>query len=110
MSCDMRAVKKNYYISNPCVLGMLLELPVPVLTQMLQDEASLTAAVDKALRALQLAQESRYSNMHVLPNSLLHHSEEVALRQFVVSVSQMHCWEMSEEVFYGTETIEVNVQ
>ncbi|XP_040013908.1 uncharacterized protein LOC120806628 isoform X1 [Xiphias gladius] len=37
--------------------GMLLELPVPVLSQMLQDEAMLTAAVEKALRALQLAQE-----------------------------------------------------
>ncbi|XP_040013910.1 uncharacterized protein LOC120806628 isoform X2 [Xiphias gladius] len=39
--------------------GMLLELPVPVLSQMLQDEAMLTAAVEKALRALQLAQEPR---------------------------------------------------
>lgn len=37
--------------------GMLLELPGPVLSQMLQDEATLTAAVDKALRALQMAQE-----------------------------------------------------
>ncbi|KAM8742996.1 uncharacterized protein AB9X84_017468 [Acanthopagrus schlegelii] len=37
--------------------GMLLELPGPVLGQMLQDEATLTAAVEKALRALQLAQE-----------------------------------------------------
>ncbi|XP_044031209.1 uncharacterized protein LOC122866086 [Siniperca chuatsi] len=37
--------------------GMLLELPGPVLSQMLQDEATLTAAVEKALRALQLAQE-----------------------------------------------------
>ncbi|KAM7368813.1 hypothetical protein PAMP_013120 [Pampus punctatissimus] len=37
--------------------GMLLELPGPVLSQMLQDEAMLTAAVDKALRALQAAQE-----------------------------------------------------
>ncbi|XP_029372095.1 uncharacterized protein LOC115052226 isoform X1 [Echeneis naucrates] len=37
--------------------GMLLELPGPVLSQMLQDEAMLTAAVEKALRALQLAQE-----------------------------------------------------
>ncbi|KAG8010563.1 hypothetical protein GBF38_009678 [Nibea albiflora] len=36
--------------------GMLLELPGPVLSQMLQDEATLTAAVEKALRALQLAQ------------------------------------------------------
>lgn len=68
---------------------MLLELPVPVLTQMLQDEAALTAAVDKALRALQLSQESRYSNMHVLPNLiyLLHQSEQAGLRQFVISVS-----------------------
>ncbi|XP_029372096.1 uncharacterized protein LOC115052226 isoform X2 [Echeneis naucrates] len=39
--------------------GMLLELPGPVLSQMLQDEAMLTAAVEKALRALQLAQEPR---------------------------------------------------
>lgn len=38
--------------------GMLLELPGPVLRQMLQDEATLSAAVEKALRALQLAQES----------------------------------------------------
>ncbi|XP_018517899.1 uncharacterized protein LOC108874030 [Lates calcarifer] len=37
--------------------GMLLELPGPVLSQMLQDEAMLTAAVEKALRALQLEQE-----------------------------------------------------
>ncbi|XP_051267827.1 uncharacterized protein LOC127370120 [Dicentrarchus labrax] len=37
--------------------GMLLELPGAVLSQMLQDEATLTAAVEKALRALQLAQE-----------------------------------------------------
>ena len=41
---------------------MLLELPAPVLSQMLQDEAMLTAAVEKALRALQLAKESRYMN------------------------------------------------
>lgn len=40
------------------ITGMLLELPVPVLSQMLQDEASLTAAVEKALWALQGAQES----------------------------------------------------
>ncbi|KAM4532884.1 uncharacterized protein V3H82_026589 [Fundulus diaphanus] len=38
--------------------GMLLELPVAVLSQMLQDEAMLTAAVEKALRALQLALKS----------------------------------------------------
>lgn len=37
--------------------GMLLELPCPVLSQMLQDESLLTAAVEKALRALQLAHE-----------------------------------------------------
>ncbi|XP_041816675.1 embryonic polyadenylate-binding protein A isoform X2 [Chelmon rostratus] len=37
--------------------GMLLELPGPVLSQMLHDEAKLTAAVEKALRALQPAQE-----------------------------------------------------
>lgn len=41
---------------------MLLELPGPVLSQMLQDEAMLTAAVDKALRALEIAQQPRYSN------------------------------------------------
>ncbi|XP_014864497.1 PREDICTED: polyadenylate-binding protein 3-like isoform X2 [Poecilia mexicana] len=35
--------------------GMLLELPAAVLSQMLQDEAMLTAAVEKALRALQLS-------------------------------------------------------
>lgn len=36
--------------------GMLLELPGPVLSQMLQDEDMLTAALEKALRALQLPQ------------------------------------------------------
>ncbi|XP_046901866.1 uncharacterized protein LOC124484803 isoform X3 [Hypomesus transpacificus] len=36
--------------------GMLLELPGPVLSQMLQDEAMLTEALEKALRALQLPQ------------------------------------------------------
>lgn len=41
---------------------MLLELPGPVLTQMLQDDAMLTAAVEKALRALQVEQEPRYRN------------------------------------------------
>lgn len=37
--------------------GMLLELPGSVLRQMLQEEATLTAAVEKALRALRLAQD-----------------------------------------------------
>ncbi|KAK5901293.1 hypothetical protein CgunFtcFv8_026181 [Champsocephalus gunnari] len=37
--------------------GMLLELPRPVLGLMLQDKASLNAAVEKALGALQRAQE-----------------------------------------------------
>ncbi|XP_033979312.1 uncharacterized protein LOC117476712 isoform X1 [Trematomus bernacchii] len=37
--------------------GMLLELPGPVLGLMLQDKASLSAAVEKALGALQWAQE-----------------------------------------------------
>uniref|UniRef100_A0A3Q2WT51 Uncharacterized LOC106633087 n=1 Tax=Haplochromis burtoni TaxID=8153 RepID=A0A3Q2WT51_HAPBU len=37
--------------------GMLLELPGPVLTQMLQDDAMLTAAVEKALRALQVCKD-----------------------------------------------------
>uniref|UniRef100_H2LK96 PABC domain-containing protein n=1 Tax=Oryzias latipes TaxID=8090 RepID=H2LK96_ORYLA len=36
---------------------MLLELPASVLTNMLQDEALLTAAVEKARRALQLVQD-----------------------------------------------------
>ncbi|XP_013979243.1 uncharacterized protein [Salmo salar] len=36
--------------------GMLLELPGPVLTRMQQDEAMLTEALEKALRALQLPQ------------------------------------------------------
>lgn len=40
-------------------LGMLLELPFAVVSQMLQDEAMLTAAVDKALGALQEAKEPR---------------------------------------------------
>lgn len=43
-----------------CFSGMLLELPASVLTNMLQDEALLTAAVEKARRALQLVQEPRY--------------------------------------------------
>ncbi|KAF7652363.1 hypothetical protein LDENG_00097830 [Lucifuga dentata] len=37
--------------------GMLLELPVPVLRKMLQDEVMLTGALEKALRALHLEQE-----------------------------------------------------
>ncbi|XP_032395922.1 uncharacterized protein LOC116704494 [Etheostoma spectabile] len=37
--------------------GMLLELPGHVLSQMLQDKSMLNAAVEKALRALQLTQE-----------------------------------------------------
>lgn len=41
---------------------MLLELPAAVLSQMLQDEAMLTAAVEKALRALQLAPKARYDH------------------------------------------------
>ncbi|XP_028317885.1 polyadenylate-binding protein 4 [Gouania willdenowi] len=41
------------------ITGMLLELPVAVLSQMLQDEAMLNAALEKALRALQPAQEPR---------------------------------------------------
>ncbi|XP_020356266.1 uncharacterized protein LOC109903761 isoform X4 [Oncorhynchus kisutch] len=36
--------------------GMLLELPGPVLTRMQQDEAMLSEALEKALRALQLPQ------------------------------------------------------
>ncbi|XP_055731595.1 uncharacterized protein LOC129819078 isoform X1 [Salvelinus fontinalis] len=36
--------------------GMLLELPGPVLTRIQQDEAMLTEALEKALRALQLPQ------------------------------------------------------
>ncbi|XP_015236920.1 uncharacterized protein LOC119776577 [Cyprinodon tularosa] len=38
--------------------GMLLELPKAVLSQMLQDEAILTAALEKALKALQAAPKS----------------------------------------------------
>ncbi|XP_074474823.1 uncharacterized protein LOC141757850 isoform X1 [Sebastes fasciatus] len=56
--------------------GMLLELPGPVLSQMLQDKATLTAAVEKALRALQLAQEPRYP---------VHHPEQAGLRLKVSS-------------------------
>lgn len=33
-----------------CAAGMLLELPGPVLSQMLQDEAMLAGALEKALR------------------------------------------------------------
>ncbi|TNM92282.1 uncharacterized protein [Takifugu rubripes] len=43
--------------------GMLLELPAPVVNQMLQDEATLTTAVEKALRALQGSQESKSSKV-----------------------------------------------
>ncbi|XP_074546762.1 uncharacterized protein LOC141805553 [Halichoeres trimaculatus] len=38
--------------------GMLLELPCPVLSQILLDEAMLNTAVDKAFRALQLTRET----------------------------------------------------
>ncbi|CAN9504558.1 unnamed protein product [Ophioblennius macclurei] len=38
--------------------GMLLELPGPILTQMLQDEALLSEALEKALQALQRASDS----------------------------------------------------
>lgn len=55
-----------FFCPNTCVLGMLLELPVPVITRILQDEAVLTAAVDKAFGALQVAQESRFCNTHLL--------------------------------------------
>lgn len=50
----------NRIWTSLCVLGMLLELPAAVLSQMLQDEAMLTTAVEKALRALQLEPKSRY--------------------------------------------------
>lgn len=40
------------------ITGMLLELPCAVLGQMLHDDAMLTAAIDKALQALQEAKES----------------------------------------------------
>lgn len=43
-----------------CVSGMLLELPRPALNQMLQDEALLTKALEKALRALDKQVEPRY--------------------------------------------------
>ena len=46
----------------PLSSGMLLELPGPVLGLMLQDKASLSAAVEKALGALQWAQEPRYAH------------------------------------------------
>ncbi|XP_054613210.1 uncharacterized protein LOC129170062 isoform X2 [Dunckerocampus dactyliophorus] len=42
--------------------GMLLELPGPVLSQILQDDTMLTAAVDKAVRALQVDQEEPSKN------------------------------------------------
>lgn len=41
------------------ITGMLLELPYTVLVQLLQDEAMLTVAVDKAVKALQEAKEPR---------------------------------------------------
>ncbi|KAL0965915.1 hypothetical protein UPYG_G00287800 [Umbra pygmaea] len=44
--------------------GMLLELPVPVLTQMQQDETMLSEALEKALRALKVPQS--YSNNGML--------------------------------------------
>ncbi|XP_061555395.1 polyadenylate-binding protein 4 [Phycodurus eques] len=43
--------------------GMLLELPVPVLIRMLQDEAMLALAVEKAVRALQ-------GDMHQEPSKI----------------------------------------
>lgn len=54
--------KKPSFQARLYVPGMLLELPVPALSQMLQDEATLTTAVEKALRALHLPPQSRYSN------------------------------------------------
>ncbi|XP_056288139.1 uncharacterized protein LOC130205053 [Pseudoliparis swirei] len=56
--------EKLYYLIYPKhkenagkLTGMLLELPGPVLSQMVQDKATLTAGVEKALGALQLAKE-----------------------------------------------------
>lgn len=49
-----------HYSPSFLLAGMLLELPGPVLSQMLQDEALLTSAVEKALGALQVAQEHGY--------------------------------------------------
>lgn len=66
----MNTLKWQHKTKVLCVPGMLLELPVPVLSQMLQDEATLTTAVEKALRALQLAHESRYSNGQFILNRL----------------------------------------
>ena len=85
---------------------MLLELPFPVLSQMLQDEAMLTAAVEKALRALHLAQEPRYRNEQevVASFSFLHHPEQADLREYVGPQksslsSQLHSQHRSAVVF-----------
>ncbi|XP_077441754.1 uncharacterized protein LOC144063786 [Vanacampus margaritifer] len=43
--------------------GMLLELPAPVLSRMLQDEAMLTTAVEKAVRALQVDLHQEHSKI-----------------------------------------------
>ncbi|KAJ7986785.1 hypothetical protein DPEC_G00331980 [Dallia pectoralis] len=43
--------------------GMLLELPAPVLTQIQQDETMLTEALEKALSALQLPQDTSNTRM-----------------------------------------------
>lgn len=61
--------------------GMLLELPAAVLSQMLQDEAMLTAAVEKALRALQLA--PKYSEVeHTDEDDVSESSDSLGERLF----------------------------
>jgi len=86
-----------------CVPGMLLELPGPVLSQMVQDKATLTAGVEKALGALQLAKEPRYSNGDGVakPDLLPPSCSLVLVCGFSKSsfLSQMNSQQRSEVVF-----------
>lgn len=86
-----------------CIPGMLLELPGPVLSQMVQDKATLTAGVEKALGALQLAKEPRYSNGDGVakPDLLPPSCSLVLVCGFSKSsfLSQMNSQQRSEVVF-----------
>lgn len=76
---------------------------MPVLSQMLQDEASLTTAVEKALRALQGAQESRYTKLIFeirLPTKLKLKNERYLLAKTFKSI-RMECIRMSTSLNFS---------
>ena len=52
LSCVLKACCLVFLRHVVCVEGMLLELPGPALSQMLEDEALLAGALEKALSAL----------------------------------------------------------